>query len=263
MKALTNAFPFFPRISRYCTMDKQDAPERALFRALIILTLIFLVLIFLLRSSAHTVENHDVTPDVLNTDVDTSQPSDDPSSPEALSGSQGPDIPFRNGDGITLYIPYSSDLPLLDGKEFSPSPEDISVAFRSSHGSRDAQGGTVDDDGTGGQRLNSEGYGGNSGSLRLPRSPSWASNLDTSGVVDFGEASGPGHTYDRGPNGPGNEAWTGPGNNPGQDFDGGLPKGILPIVRQDPTQAVPEPGSLVLFASTLASFFFIRKARLG
>jgi hypothetical protein len=228
-------------------------------RVLIILALIFLLLVFLL---ANTVANQDVTLGVRNTGGVTSQPRDDPSLLEALSVPPGADIPFRNRDGITLYMPYRSGFPLVDGKGFSPSSEEITVAFLSSHGSRDTQGATEDDDNTDGQHPNPSGYGGNSGFWWLPQSPSWAGNLEASGLVDFGEASGPDNASDGTLHGPGNGPGT--GNNPGPDFDGVPPKGTLPIVKQeDPPQPVPEPGSLALFASAFASFFFVLRKCLG
>ena len=230
-------------------MDDQGARERLRLRVFIVLALMFLAFVFLLCSSGNSVENQELTSGTLNPVEATSETSDDRPWSKASLVAQGADIPFRDRDGVTLYVPYGTS-----GATFSLGG--TRLAFHSSRATGGIQGEPGRDDDSGSEYPNSSGYGGNGDIWSLPQPPSWLGNAGTlQSLVDFAEVTG-----DTASDGAGKGVGPHTDNNPSQDFNGSG-KGDLPIVKEnDPPQPVPEPSSLLVFAASLLSLLFCSRS---
>jgi len=254
MKALMTALPFFPRISRYSAMDDQGVRERLRLRMFIVLALMFLAFVFLLCSSGNSAEDQELTSGTLNSAEATSETSDDGPWSKALLVAQGADIPFRDRDGVTLYVPYGTS-------EATFSLGGTRLAFHSSRTTGGTQGEPGRDNDSGSEYPNSNGYGGSGDIWMLSQPPSWSGNPETlQSPVDFAEVAGPWNGDDAASDGTGKDVGTHTDNNPSQDINGSG-KGDLPIVKENvPPQPVPEPSSLLVFAASLLSLLFCSRS---
>ena len=257
MKALTSTLTAFPQ--SFGSRSEHRARGQLRSRLSIILALATCVPIFILLSYGNPLDNQEGMAGVLNADDVTSPHHGNTSSSVGSHGFQGADIPFRDRDGVTLYMPYGGDDPLRQDEGLFRPSDPTSAAFHSNQDIHDPQVGSGDGDNTGGQYPSPSGYDGNGGPWWPFQFPGWGGNLGNSGNGGVGGTSGAGP----GNNGPSGESGkgpgTGPGNNSGPSFND---VGIPPIVSQDNSpEPVPEPGSLLLFASGLISIVLVSRKK--